>query len=329
MPATLEDVARLAGVSIATVSRVVSDKPNVSEQSRQRVLIAINQLNYRPSRVARSLRAQRGQVIGLVVSDIQNPFFTSVVRAVEDTAYEHKYAFLLCNTDENPEKEAMYVDLMVAENVAGIILSPTRETDNSCQRLADAGIPVVAIDRRTLQAQVDTVVIDNIKAACELVGCLIRQGHRRIGAILGTPIATTGHERLEGYTRALEENGLAVDLELVRAGPPNKTFGFEQAHALMELPAPPTALFTGNNLLTLGALRALYERRLRVPQDVAVAAFDELEWMYLVQPSFPVVAQPSYEMGRVAANLLMTRMHDRSRPPQEVMLEAIVRVPHA
>ena len=329
MPAKLADVACQAGVSIATVSRVLSGKPNVSELSRKRVLTAAKELDYRPSRTARSLRAQRGHVIGIVIADIQNPFFASIVRAVEDIAHKHKYSFWLCNTDEDPDKESAYVDLMLSEHVAGVIVSPTSETDNSCQRLSQAQIPVVAIDRRTLQAEVDTVVVDNVRAATELVSYLVETGHRRIGAVLGTPLATTGHERREGYERALRAHGLEVSPELVRAGPPTQEFGLRAAREMLDMQQPPTALFTGNNLLTLGVLRAVHERELQVPEDIAVAAFDEMDWMSLVYPALPLVSQPAYEIGKMAASLLLARIADDAREPQEVMLQAAVRVPCA
>lgn len=327
MPAKLTDVARLAGVSIATVSRVLSGKPNVSEFSRQRVLAAAEELDYRPSRTARSLRARRGHVIGMIITDIQNPFFAAVARAAEDVVHEQLYSFWLCNTDEDPNKESAYIDLMLSEHVAGVIVSPTSETDNSCQRLAQASIPIVAIDRRTLQADVDTVLVDNVQAASELVSHLIESGHRRIGAILGAPAATTGHERRKGYERALEAHGLRVSPELVRAGPPTKEFGERAAREMLAIGDPPTAIFAGNNSLTLGVLCVLKELGIQVPDDMVVAAFDGSEWMSLVCRRLPVVSQPAYEIGRTAAELLLARIEDAARAPQEVLLHAAVHLP--
>jgi DNA-binding LacI/PurR family transcriptional regulator len=326
MPAKLEDVARRAGVSTATVSRVLADKPHVSAVMRKRVLTAIEELDFRPSRVARSLRAQRSQVLGLIISDIQNPFFTSLVRAIEDIAYRHQYSLILCNADENPEKEALYIDLMVAEKVAGVIISPTRETDTSCKRLADVGIAVVAIDRRTLKSQVDTVVVDNVDATFKLINHLIDDGHERIGAVLGVPAATTGHERRAGYIKALQAHQLPVLPELIWAGTPNVETGYRLVNELLDLSVPPTALFMGNNLLTIGALKAIHARALQIPTDVALVAFDEMEWMFVMQPALTVVAQPVYEMGKIAAELLLARLADGSRLPQEVVLQPTVHI---
>lgn len=325
-PAKLADVARRAGVSTASVSRVLAGKPHVSDEVRQRVLAAVNELHFRPSRLARSLRAQRAHVLGLIISDIQNPFFISIVRAIEDIAYRHQYSLVLCNADEDPEKEALYIDLMMAEKVAGVVISPTHETATSCQRLADVGIPVVAIDRRVNNMPVDTVVVDNISAAYEIVSHLIVDGHRRIGAVVGTPIVTTGHERRDGYLHALQMHGIPLETALLCTGLPNIATGYRLVNELLNLPNPPTALFLGNNLLTIGALKAIHERNLRIPDDVALAAFDEMEWMFVVKPALTVVAQPVYEMGRCAAELLLARIAEPTRPIQEIVLQATLHI---
>jgi DNA-binding LacI/PurR family transcriptional regulator len=326
MPAKIEDVARQAGVSTATVSRVLSGKPYVSDDLRERVMSAVQDLNYRPSRVARSLRIQRSSIIGLIVSDIQNPFFTSVVRAVEDTAYQHKFSVFLCNSDENSEKETMYVELMVAERVAGVILSPTLGQNDIYRHLAEAGVPAVAVDRRVTNVDIDSVLVDNVRAARQAVLHLLEMGHRRIGAVVGTPVSSTGEERLRGYVEALQVYGISVEPELIRSGMPRIPSGHDFTNELLALPHPPTAIFTGNNLLTLGALSAIHERGLRIPDDIGVAAFDEMDWMPFVRPALTVVAQPTYELGRTAVDLLLQRMEDPDRPYQEVVLSAALHI---
>jgi DNA-binding LacI/PurR family transcriptional regulator len=322
MPAGLKDVARRAGVSNATVSRVLTNKPHVREEVRQRVLAAIKELGYQPSRVARSLRIQRSHIIGLIISDIQNPFFTSLVRAVEDVAYQHQYAVVLCNSDEDVEKERLYIDLMQAEMVAGVLITPTCETGSPCRKLIEAGIAVVAVDRRMVDLEVDTVVIDNVGAAFDLVSHLIGDGHRRIGGIFATLTTTTGRERQEGYFQALQAHGLPIEPQWVRTGLPTEEIGYHLAGQLLDLPEPPTALFTGNNLLTTGAIRAMNDRQLQIPDDIALGAFDEMSWMTLIKPALTVVAQPTYELGQTAANLLLHRIKDRTCPRQEVVLKS-------
>src|SRR5687768_15619755 len=179
MASRIKDVAHRAGVSSATVSRVLSNKPHVSEEVRRRILAAMEELDYQPSRVARSLRVQRSRIIGLIISDIQNPFFNTLARAVEDVAYAHQYAVFLCNSDEDIDKEKLYIELMQAERVAGVMISPTRERDTPCQKLIKADIPMVIIDRKIADLDIDTVVVDNITGAFELVSHLIDDGHTR------------------------------------------------------------------------------------------------------------------------------------------------------
>jgi len=321
MSASIKDVARHADVSSATVSRVLSNKPHVSEKARRRVLAAMEELDYQPSRVARSLRVQRSRIIGLIISDIQNPFFNTLARAVEDLAYAHQYAVFLCNTDEDIEREKLYIDLMQAERVAGVMISPTQETNNSCQKLTKANVPVVMIDRGIAGLDVDTVVVDNVAGAYDLVAHLIDDGHRRIGAVLGTPTATTGRERYEGYVQALTAHGLPVSPELLRTGIPKKVVGYKLVGDLLDLADPPSAVFTGNNLLTEGALRAIHDRRLRIPDDIALVAFDELDWMALVKPALTVVTQPTYKLGQAAADLLLKRIEGSAHAPQKIVFK--------
>lgn len=327
MPVRLADIARRVGVSTATVSRALANKPYVNEEVRQRVLAVVEELNYQPNRVARSLQGRRSKIIAILISDIQNPFFTRLVRAVEDIAHNNNYATFLCNTDENSDKEELYVNLMVAENVAGVIACPTMEETAKWQNLHDAGIPIVVVDRRLPSAPVDTVVVDNVGAASAVVTHLIENGHQRIGAILGEPHITTGRERYEGYVRALAAHNLPVIPELVRQGMPREENGYQFTCELLELPERPTALFTGNNLLTLGALRAIRKAGLRIPDDVALVAFDELDWMSLIQPQLTVVAQPTYELGEIAAKLLFRRLIEHSNGAETTSFEEIVLKP--
>jgi DNA-binding LacI/PurR family transcriptional regulator len=318
---TIEDVAKHAGVSDATVSRVLSNKPHVRDEVRTRVLASVAELGYQPSRVARSLRTLRSKTIGVIISDIQNPFFTALVRAVEDIANANQHAIFLCNTDENIEKEKVYIDMMQAEHVAGVLITPTRESGGWTHRLVEANIPVVVVDRYLSDVDVDTVVVDNVRGAYTLVQHLIDKGYRRIGAVIGSPAITTGRERMEGYLQALAKNGLPVIPDLIQANTPNQEWGYQLTEALLKLPEPPTAIFTGNVLLTIGALRVINDLGLVIPRDVALAAFDEAAWSSLMCPSLTTVEQPTYELGKVAAELLLKRMQDNTRLRQKIMLQ--------
>ncbi|MCB0111026.1 MAG: substrate-binding domain-containing protein, partial [Caldilineaceae bacterium] len=291
---------------------------------RARVLAVAARLDYRPNRVARSLRAKTSKIIGLIISDIQNPFFTSIVRAVEDIAQAHEYFVLLCNTDEDTEKEALYIELMMAERVAGVIVSPTASSSAAYQALIDSGIAVVAIDRKLSNLTIDTVSVENQCATERVVSHLVALGHTRIAAVVGTPDVSTGIERRQGYEGALRAHGLSVDPQLICSGVPQIPTGYELTNQLLALPDPPTAIFTGNNLLTIGALRAIHEHGLTVPHDIAVAAFDEMDWMFVMNPPLTVVAQPSYAMGEHAATLLLQRIEDPDRAIAAIELEPIV-----
>ncbi len=322
-PSHIRDVAARAEVSAATVSRVLAGKPHVSAAVRVRVLAAAKDLGYRPNRIARSLRVQRSRFIGLVVSDVQNPFFNRVVRAVEDAVLPHGFAVFLCNTDENPDREALYLDLFLDEQVAGIILTPTQADVAAYRGFGGAGIPLAVIDRSVTGLDVDTVVSDNLEASRSAVTQLIGQGHTRIGAILSELSITTGRLRLEGYRQALAGAGLRPDPELAVFGKPVEAEGYRLARTLMRNVKPPTALFTGSRLLTLGALRYLYNHNVSVPNALTLAAFDDLDWLPN-SPEMLNVIQPAYDIGLKAAELLLARMADPLRPPELHVLPSSV-----
>lgn len=320
MAVTIEDVARRAGVSDATVSRVLSNKPHVRPEVRDRVLMAVADLGYRPSHVARSLRAMRSSIVGLIISDIQNPFFTALVRAVEDVANAHHHAVFLCNSDEDVDKEHFYIELMQREHVAGVLITPTRETGSHCRKLVEARIPVVVLDRRVSDVDVDAVVVDNVQGAFNVVSHLIEMGHRRIAAVMGSPAITTFRERTEGYVRALEAYGIPFRSELVGSDAPTEAAGCALTQQLLALSEPPTAIFAGNNMLTVGVLRAIRERKLNIPGDVALAAYDETPWASLMVPAITTVEQPTYELGQTAAELLLKRIKDNQGSRQKIVL---------
>ena len=319
--ANVKDVADLAGVSTATVSRVLNNHPNVAEETRSKVLWAVKQLSYQPSRVARRLRMEASQILGLIISDIANPFFTSVVRGIEDVAYANEYSLFLCNSDEDPAKEELYIQVLLAEKVAGVVISPTDEGGITCKTLVESGIPLVAMDRRLCRLEVDTVLVDNVQGAYEAVSHLVQLGHRRVGLIGGPVHITTGRERQEGYKKALTEHGLGVDQRLIKIGDFKQESGYRKACELLEMNDRPTAIFAANNLMTLGALNAIHEKGLNIPRDVAIVGFDDMPWAPSLDPPLTAVAQPTYELGCTAANLLLQRIADKGREIVEMKLE--------
>ncbi len=316
---SIKDVAEAAGVSTATVSRVLSNGLHVRPEVRKRVMEAVEQLGYRPNLVARSLRSQQTNTIGLIVSDIRNPFFTSISRAVEDAAYEQGFSIFLCNTDEDPEKEAIYLNLMRDANVAGIIFSPTRKTAANFAAL-DIQRAIVVIDRSITNGDVDTVLLDNVDSAYRLTTHLIENGYRRIGALCGEA-STTGRERRAGYERALQAHDLSPVAELGKYVQPKIEAGYTAALKMIDAAQPPDAIFTTNSLLAAGALQAIRERNLTIPDDIALVTFDETTWASLVQPAITLIAQPTYEIGKTATELLLQRIANPGRPTRQVILK--------
>lgn len=279
----------------------------------------VRKLGYRPNRVARSLRSNRSSIIGLIVSDIENPFFQQVSRAVEDAALEKGYSVVLCNADEKPEKEMMYLQLLYDENAAGVILSPTRQTTEDSSSISALNMPLVVIDRRISGGEFDNVVTDNVKSANTVVSHLIQQGHRRVAAIIGAG-STTGRERREGYQQALKAHNIKPVPELIQFVDPKEEDGFAATMKLLQLPERPDAIFTSNSLLAAGILRALKENKVSIPDEIAFASFDETRWAALVDPPITVIEQPTYEIGHTAAGLLMKRIEAPERSTREVVL---------
>ena len=315
----IKDVADLAEVSTATVSRVLADKPNVRPEVKERVMTAVKELGYRPNRVARNLRSNKSNIIGLIVSDIENPFFQQVSRAVEDVALSSGYSVILCNTDEDPQKEMRYLQLLYDENVAGVILSPTRKSTEDFSRIEALHIPMVVIDRHIKGGGFDNVITDNIQSARTIISHLIAQGRKRIGGVFGVG-SSTGRDRREGYLQALKEHGLEADPDLIKFGNPKDADGFQATKDLLQLPEPPDAIFTSNSLLAAGALQALKARGIVIPEEIAFASFDETRWASLTDPPITVIAQPTYEIGQTAASMLIKRIEDPSRAIREVTL---------
>jgi LacI family transcriptional regulator len=327
--ATLQEVAERARVSIATVSRVLNKSDKVVPETRVVVEKALRDLEYRPSRVARRLRMKDGRahLVGLIIPDIQNPFYAEIARGVEDAAYASEYALLLCNSDENPEKERFYLDVMRAESVDGIVLPPFDETDSAVIEIARSGLPVVCVDRSLSGVQTDLVEVDNYRGAIEAVNHLLAKGHRDIGLIEGRTDVSTSRERRRGYIDALAAKNIPLRRDLMRAGNFKQDSGRTLATELLSLRRPPTALFVCNNLMTVGALGALHQRGVRVPTDVALVGFDDLPSAEALDPPPTVVRQPAYDVGKQAMELLLKRITEPTRPPVTVRLlpELVIR----
>jgi LacI family transcriptional regulator len=328
----MEDVAARAGVSTMTVSRVINNHGRVATATRQRVQQAINELGYVPNALARSLLKGRTRTIALIVSDISNPFFTSIARGVEDVARRHGYTVILGNSDESVEKERQYVHAMLSNRIDGLLIAPAGSgSRKTLDFLARHGTKFVLIDRQLPGVAADAVVGDSIGGARLLTEHLIELGHRRIALVGGSHEVPTARDRQRGYEEALRDRGLEPQPALIIESNYKQEGGYRAAQQLLALPADerPTAIFAGNNFLAIGAIQALRAAGLQVPGDIAVVCFDDIELASALQPFLTVMAQPARTFGTVAAQFLFDRLDGaESSAWRRVVLppELIVRV---
>jgi LacI family transcriptional regulator len=318
---TISEVAARAGVSTATVSRVIAGTAPVSDGLRDQVFRAARELDYRPNRVARNLRVRATRTIGVVIPDILNPFFTSVVRGIEDVLQSEDYTLLLGNSDGQGDREHLYLDTLRAEGVAGILFVPSNGQKDAYRSLGRAGIPLVAIDRSPLGLDVDLVTVTNEEGAHSAVAHLLAVGWKRIALIAGPGHLNVAQERQAGYERALREAGIALDPKLVRQADFREQGGYDAMRSLLALPDRPTAVFVANNLMAMGALHAIGDAGLKIPADIGIVSFDDVPWGPWLQPPLTVVDQPTYDLGASAARILINRLRDPDRPFRKVVLQ--------
>ena len=291
-----------------TVSRVINNVGYTSQGTRKRVEQAIAELDYVPNALARSLRFKQTKTIGLILTDITNSFFTTIARGVEDAASDQGFSVMFCNTDESQSKEAEYINVLIQKQVDGIILVPARSSAESVILLQDRGMPVVVLDRRLPNAQVDVVRCDSVLAAYQLTQHLIELGHKRIALLTGPHDVSTAVDRVEGYRHAFAEGGITEDEGLIFHGPFTQQAGYQMAMQALALAPRPTALLAGNNFIAIGSLQALRETKLRMPDDISLVMFDELAISVVLEPFLTVIDQPAYEMGRQATEVLLARL---------------------
>jgi len=326
--ATIREVAERAGVSTMTVSRVINNSGYISQEARARVEAAVVELGYVPNALARSLRFKRTQTLGLVLSDITNPFFTTIARGVEDVASRGGFNVIFCNTDESEDKQAEYLTVLVQKQVDGVLLVPARSCEGPVAYLRSRGVPVVVLDRRVPECETDDVRGDSEQGAADLTRLLLELGHRRIAILSGPPDVSTAADRVAGYQAALAAAGVASDPALIFHGRLRQEGGYQMTGQALALTPRPTAIFAANNFIAIGAYRALRDAGLAVPEDMALVAFDDLPPALVLEPFLTVAAQPAYEMGQRATELLLARLAGTAPADcQEIVLpvEIIVR----
>ncbi|MEV5841953.1 LacI family DNA-binding transcriptional regulator [Streptomyces sp. NPDC051985] len=322
---TMADVARSAGVSVATVSHVLNETRPVLPHTRQAVLDAIEELGYTPNTLARSLVTSRTRSIGLAVSAISNPYFTEILQGVEAAALEKGYSLLIADPHDDPGHERKVVQLLHERRVDGMIVAPSADPRELLAYLGRHAVPTVLLDR-VIDGHVDgaprfdQVCAENTEPMARLVTHLAGLGHRRIGLVAGLPGLSTTSERVAGYRQGLAAAGLPLDERLVVPGNSESDGAGEATATLLSLSIPPTALVTANNAMTIGALRALRARGLSVPDDIALCCFDDFTWADLFSPRLTAIAQPSREIGAEAVRVLLERLASPDRPARTVRL---------
>jgi LacI family transcriptional regulator/LacI family repressor for deo operon, udp, cdd, tsx, nupC, and nupG len=321
-PASLKSVARLAGVSIATVSRVLNGDPVVKPETKLAVEKAIKASGYHPNRVAQRLRSsyKSGKLIGLVIPDIRNPYYVDVIRGIEESAYSNGSAVLIGNFSQDPEKEKMYINILKSESVDGFIIAPHHGHDLYVENLIDQKYAVVCIDRGLTNCSTDVVKSDNERGAFNATEHLIKLGHTRIAHITGNPSIPTTHERIAGYVAALRKYNLPVDEELIIGRASDFESGVAITAQLLDLRQPPGAIFTANNLITLGSLEKIHERGIKIPDEIAIVGFDDMYWAASLNPALTAVRQHGFEIGKRAIELLYQRIEDPARPAANVII---------
>jgi len=318
--ATIKDVARLANVSITTVSRVINNKSEgVSEETRQRVLQVMENLNYQPNRVARGLVTRRTNTLGLILPDITNPFFPEIARAVEDTANKHGYNIILCNTDDRSDKEELYIRVLKSKCVDGIVFtSSTTPVFRHVRQLRHYKMPFVLLDRYFYDEQLPGVYTDGCQGMHEITRFVLEMGHREIAYIGGPNEAPNSMYRYAGFERALKDFGLALDKELIVEGNYKISGGREGVLELLGRGRDFTAVVCANDLMAVGAMEELKGAGFRIPEDVSVTGFDDIPMAKYVEPKLTTVAQPCYQMGEMATELLIKLIEEK--PIEDVVI---------
>lgn len=317
---TIRDVAKLAGVAPITVSRVLNNSGYVKAGTRQRVEQAAAELHYVPNMLAHSFRSHRTNTLALVVTDITNPFWTTVARGVEDVASAAGYSVFYCNTDESEVKQARYLAALLRRRVDGVLLAPASSDGAAVQALIQQKVGVVVLDRRVEGVAVDTVRGDSVGGAYLLVRHLTELGHRRIALLSGPPDLSVSRERAAGYEQALSEAGLPVDPALQLFGAFTVESGRAMMQSLLACAAHPTAIFAASNFIAAGALDAMRSVGLCTPGDISVVVFDDLPDPYVTAPVLTVVVQPAYALGQAAAQRLLERLRQPEMTPHETVL---------
>jgi LacI family transcriptional regulator len=323
MPVTIYDVAREAGVSMATVSRVVNGNPNVKPVTRKKVLAAIERLGYRPNAVARGLASKKTTTVGVIIPDVSSLFFSELARGIEDIATMYKYNIILCNSDQRLEKELQLINTLLEKQVDGLLFMGSEIKEEHLQALSTSSVPTVLAATRDADNILPSVTIDHFQAGYDATKVLIDRGHKRIAMITG-PLndPLDGLLRFQGYKKALEDAGIPFDESLVAQGNYYYESGLRTMNGFLQLPELPTAVFAASDEMAIGAIHAVQDAGLSVPKDIEVIGHDNIRLVEMVRPRLTTVVQPMYDIGAVAMRLLTKYMNN------EHVEEHVVLLPH-
>jgi LacI family transcriptional regulator len=320
---TIREVAEEAGVSQATAARALGGYGSVSPDALSRVQAAADRLHYRPNRVAQALRLGQSRTVGFIPADLENPFFARIARHLGDALEAEGYMLLVSSSDERPDREKKIIETFRAHLLSGVIVAPTtEESAPHLQQLVDDGIPLVLIDRGIAGMAVDCVTVNNERAGFRAVSHLTELGHQRIGIICDNLQIPSTSERFRGYQTALAAHDIPLDPQLIGVAGTSPDDAYDATRRVLALVERPTALFTTDNFMTEGALRGIREAGLRLPDDVSLVGFDDVDPRTLMKPAVTVVAQPIPELSQQAARLLLRRMAGVADPPEQIHLDA-------
>ncbi|MCY6483133.1 LacI family DNA-binding transcriptional regulator [Clostridium aestuarii] len=315
MAVTISDIAKKAGVSQATVSRVLNNSGYVKQETREKILKIIKELNYTPSAIARSLSTNKTNTIGVIVPDINNPFFGEIIKGISEVADKHNLNIILCDTDERMEKELKALQLLKEQRIQGIIITPTSVEDefNSeyLNTLENLGIPIVLVDGHVKYSTFNGVFVDNIKGAYEGVEAFIKAGHRKIAIITGRMNSKPAKDRLIGYKKALARNHIPIDEKYIFYGDYKQESGYDFTKHILKMEDRPTAIFVCSNMMTLGCIKALYEEKLSIPEDIAIIGFDRVDVLNIVGMNISFIDGPTIEMGRIGMEMLINALKNK------------------
>lgn len=325
--ATIKDVALRAGVSVTTVSHVVNDTRHVSAKGRERVELAIRELGYVPNAMARSLKSNTTSTLGMLIPNSSNPYFAEIVRIVEDRCFGAGYTLVLCNTDDEPRRQSVYLQVLAERRIDGLIVVSTGDDDSLVTQLQGLRIPTVLVDREIADPSCDLVETAHMQGGLLAVRHLLSLGHKRIACIGGPVGLTPSEQRIEGWRMALAEAGTTPNADaLLWRGAFTSQSGYEAMHAILRTEHPPSAVFVCNDLMAIGALRAAHESGVHVPDELSIVGFDDIELSAYTSPPLTTVAQPKERIGALAVDMLLERVSGKRRDARKVVLQPELRV---